>query len=179
MKAHSAEYVKEWRKRNPELWKLQSKRHYQRRKEHIKARVKRYAKANASRVRELQRRCHANRRRRSLSHRIQYNLRNRIGWALKLSGSRKCEKTTSLLGCSIPDFRIYIESKFQPGMAWENYGKGKGKWNLDHIMPCSIFDLTKASHQKRCFHFSNYQPMWETENRKKSYHCPRPQLQLL
>ena len=68
---------------------------------------------------------------------------------------------------SIDNFKIYIESKFEIGMNWENWGHGADKWNLDHIVPCAIFDLSKLEHQKRCFHFSNYQPLWQIENFKK------------
>jgi hypothetical protein len=40
-------------------------------------------------------------------------------------------------------------------------------WHIDHIMPCAIFDLTRPEHQKRCFHFSNLQPMFASKNLKK------------
>jgi hypothetical protein len=54
-------------------------------------------------------------------------------------------------------------------MSWENYGK---VWEIDHIMPCAIFDLTKADHQKRCFHFSNTQPLLIHVNRSKRDNAP-------
>src|SRR6266436_1563626 len=82
--------------------------------------------------------------------------------------NRKVKTTEDrLLGCSLKSFRIYLESLFEPGMTWENYGKGDGKWQVDHIMPCAIFDLSKPEHQKRCWHFSNLQPMWQHDNARK------------
>ncbi len=84
-----------------------------------------------------------------------------------LVGKRKSGKALELLGCSIESFKMYLESHFDVGMSWENYGKGKEKWQLDHIIPRSLFDLTKPDHQKRCFHFSNLQPLWEIENQQK------------
>lgn len=81
-----------------------------------------------------------------------------------------------LIGCSIEDFWIYLESKFEPGMTRENYGK---VWHIDHIMPCAIFDLTKPEHQKRCFHFSNLQPLFAEDNRRKSDKIVTNQFQLL
>lgn len=80
--------------------------------------------------------------------------------------AKKTDQTFKLLGCSFPSFMIYLESRFEPGMSWENYGV-KG-WHIDHIMPCLMFDLSKPEHQKVCFHFSNMQPMWAHDNHAKT-----------
>ena len=69
-----------------------------------------------------------------------------------------------LLGCNIEDFKLHLASKFQDGMSFENYGK----WHIDHIRPCSSFDLTDIEQQKQCFHYTNTQPLTKLENRTKS-----------
>ena len=51
-------------------------------------------------------------------------------------------------------------------MTWKNHGL-KG-WHIDHIIPCAAFDLTKEEEQKKCFHYSNLQPLWWIDNLKKS-----------
>lgn len=89
------------------------------------------------------------------------NLRNRLYMALK--GKLKLLTTKKLLGCSLEEFWKHLESQFQPGMTRENYGK----WHVDHIKPCISFDLTKISQQKKCFHYTNLQPLWAEENLKK------------
>lgn len=94
---------------------------------------------------------------------ITIKLRNRINAAFYSRGIRKKTKTTELLGCSIQELKIHIEKKFQEGMKWDN----RGEWHIDHIKPCASFDLTKESEQKLCFHFSNLQPLWATDNIKK------------
>ena len=71
-----------------------------------------------------------------------------------------------LLGCSIKEFKKHLESKFKDGMTWKNRGV-KG-WHIDHIIPCDSFDLTKLEEQKKCFHYSNMQPLWWYENLAKS-----------
>jgi len=48
-------------------------------------------------------------------------------------------------------------------MNWSNYGK----WHIDHIKSCASFDLSKKSEQKKCFHYTNLQPLWAEENIKK------------
>ncbi len=135
-----------------------------------KAADKAYRFKNKERLRERDRLKVARLVRTNLNYAIRKRLRNRIFMAL--NGDSKSGNTVELLGCSIPDFKIYIESKFDSGMTWDNWGKGNDKWNLDHIMPCAIFDLSKPEHQKRCFHFSNYQPLWESENLAKADKCP-------
>ena len=106
----------------------------------------------------------ANKRRNDVGFRILCSLRHTL-WRTRSTKkrSKSCEK---MLGCSLEDFRIYLESKFEVGMTWGNYGKYG--WHIDHIVPCALFDLTKEDHRKRCFHFSNLQPMFATENHKKA-----------
>src|SRR6185503_13752550 len=72
----------------------------------------------------------------------------------------------SMTGCSRENFKRHIQSKFRHRMTWENYAK---HWQLDHIVPCRSFDLSDPEQVKKCFHFSNYQPLIRAENAKKSY----------
>jgi len=73
-----------------------------------------------------------------------------------------------LLGCNIEFVKKYLESKFDKEMSWDNYGK----WHIDHIKPVASFDLTKLDEQKKCFHYTNIQPLWAKENREKSDSIP-------
>ena len=60
----------------------------------------------------------------------------------------------------------YLENKFQKGMNWKN--QGRYGWHIDHIKPCSKFDLSDPDQQKKCFNYKNLQPLWAAENIKKS-----------
>ncbi len=81
-----------------------------------------------------------------------------------LNHSKKCDKTIKLIGCSIVFYKEYIESLFLPNMSWKNHGLGKGKWHLDHILPCELFDFTDPRQQFICFNYKNMQPLWADNN---------------
>jgi hypothetical protein len=86
-----------------------------------------------------------------------------------LKRNSKKGRTLELLGCNIEFLREYIQKQFKEGMTWDNYGggicgKGMTEWHIDHIKPCSSFDLSKSEEQYQCFHYTNLQPMWAKEN---------------
>jgi hypothetical protein len=93
---------------------------------------------------------------------IKYRLRSRINRVLR--GKLKSAPTLTLLGCSLEQFKSHLESQFTRGMNWNNYGSA---WHIDHKEPCSSFDLSKPIEQRRCFHYSNLQPLGAKENRCK------------
>ena len=97
---------------------------------------------------------------------IRCNLSGRIRQALKSINVRKSNPTLKLLGCTIKELKSHLEKQFKSGMNWDNYGKFG--WHIDHIRPCASFDLVKEDDQKKCFHYTNLQPLWMLENIKKS-----------
>lgn len=68
------------------------------------------------------------------------------------------------ISCSLLDFKERFEFLFKDGMSWNNYGE----WQIDHIKPCTYFDLLLPEQQKECFKISNLQPLWANENEEKS-----------
>lgn len=71
-----------------------------------------------------------------------------------------------LVGQERDILRNHLESKFKPGMTWANYGL-KG-WEIDHVKPCKLFNLECEKQRKSCFDINNLQPLWMSENRRKS-----------
>lgn len=100
------------------------------------------------------------------NYKISEILRTRMRTAL--NQNKKCDTTRNLLGCDYRYFREYLESKFQKGMTWGNYGYYG--WHIDHIIPCAKFDLSDPDEQKKCFHYTNLQPLWATDNLHKYSH---------
>lgn len=84
---------------------------------------------------------------------------------LKKIGEGKTVSAKELLGCTDKEYKAYMEKLFKPGMTWEN--RGKNGWHVDHIRPCSSFDLRDPVQLKACFHYTNLQPLWWYENLAK------------
>lgn len=95
--------------------------------------------------------------------RLAYTLRSRVRNAIH--SNAKSSATFELLGCTVEELKKYLEAKFKPGMTWDNWGRFG--WHIDHIMPCASFDLSNADEQKKCFHYTNLQPLWCHENQSK------------
>jgi hypothetical protein len=89
-------------------------------------------------------------------------LRGRFSAAI--SKEYKRSSCLDILGCTIREFKEYIESQFVSEMTWSNHGK----WHIDHIIPCCSFDLTDPAQQAICFHYTNMQPLWAWDNLSKA-----------
>lgn len=99
-----------------------------------------------------------------LSFRIGNRLRSRFYCAVRAQLSNKKQHTLDFLGCSLEELKKHLENQFVEGMSWDNWGNECDCWNIDHIIPCSYFDLTKEEDQRICFNFRNLQPLWRKEN---------------
>ena len=86
---------------------------------------------------------------------------------------KKNSKTESIIGCSISEFMLYIESKFEPWMTFENRGLYNGEfdygWDIDHIVPISTANT--EDDVVRLNHYSNLQPLCSKINRDIKRDC--------
>jgi hypothetical protein len=101
-----------------------------------------------------------------INYKILVNLRRRLHHAIYSKNINKIYHTIELLGCTIDELKQHLEKQFKEGMSWDNYGKNG--WNIDHIIPCAVFDFSDPVEQKQCFHYSNLQPLWWLDNIQKS-----------
>jgi len=88
---------------------------------------------------------------------------NNIYASLKVKSVKKLNRTNEYLGCTIQEFKDYMEKLFSEGMSWDNHGK----WHIDHIRPISWFDLTKEEEIFKAFNYTNCQPLWAKDNMRK------------
>jgi len=163
--------------KDPIAQKEYNKIYYQKHKEVRNNRAKKWAKDNNKRTKEINRKCYQKHKVRRVREAIEYErkklktdislvIKKRLRARLKgaLNGKIKSQSTMELLGIPHIDFLItWLECKFKEGMTWEN----RHLWHIDHIIPCSSFDLTKPEEQSKCFHYTNLQPLWARENLAK------------
>jgi len=112
-------------------------------------------------MREYMRNWANNRYKNNINYKVKSCIQARIRSAIK--NNYKAARTTELLGCSIEYLKVHLESQFQFGMSWDNYGD----WHIDHKVPCAKFDLSSPEQQMACFHYSNLQPLWMIDNVRK------------
>lgn len=154
--------TKEERKiRSKELERLRNKEYYIINKDKLSAYSKEYFKKNRKTVNEKLRQ----KLKEDNTFRLATRLRTLIYAHLKRKGISKLAPAFKLTGCTHSELRNHLESLFLPGMSWSNHSR-EG-WHIDHIKPCSKFDLTIKEEQYKCFHYSNLQPLWAIDNIKK------------
>lgn len=156
---------KEYRIKNKEKLKKQKHQRYIKNKEHYLNYCKKYREENLEWYRKYQREWVKIKRAENPHYNMAHRLRNRILSALKNGKGTKSATLLELLGCSFEFLKQYIEKQFTEGMTWQKYLDGSIE--IDHIKPCCSFDLSKHEQQKICFHYTNLQPMWSEDNRKK------------
>lgn len=144
-----------WEKRNPDNKKASNKRYTTKHRDLIKS--KRKSPEYKSRKNERARHRYLS----DPNYRILKRIRASFTQALRLYGRHpKVCSVTQLVGCTMFELRQYLESKFEPGMTWDNI-------HIDHIRPCKFFNFSDPVQQKECFHYSNLQPLFAEDNIRK------------
>jgi hypothetical protein len=95
-----------------------------------------------------------------------------IATALKRIGAKKSRRTQQCFGCSDKKLAEHLESLFLTGMNWDNVGD----WEIDHNIPISL-----GKTEQEVFvlsHWSNLQPLWKEDNRRKNATLPKALLQI-
>lgn len=99
--------------------------------------------------------------RNNIQFRLSQVMRVRVRDAL--DGKTKSTSTTDLVGCTVEELKNHLGTLFEKEMNWDNFGA----WHIDHILPCKMFNLALESEQRKCFHWSNLQPLWAKDNIRK------------
>lgn len=172
-----SDYIAEYYQKNAERLKQVSRDWYAANKERAKARARQYYLDNIEAFREYRKAQYWNnrdaairaacdylleRQKRDPIFRLELRCRKRVWAAFFESGYSKKTKTFKMIGLNKRDLAQYIESKFEDGMSWENYGE----WHIDHIIPFKAAS-TPEQIEALC-HYTNLQPLWAEENIKKS-----------
>jgi hypothetical protein len=130
---------KEWRKQNPE-------------------KVKEYNTLSRPKRREIAK----NRIKVDINFRLTKYMRTRLYSAIK--NNQKVGSAIRDLGCSIAELKKHLESKWQPGMNWDNYGD----WEIDHVVALCRFDLANRDELLKACNYTNMQPLWKADHNSKT-----------
>lgn len=167
-----------WYEANRDKIKSKGKIYYEINKDKIKSKGKIYREVNADKIKlrqkvwrdtnkdkiKINKTLYARKKLKTdPEFKFKLNLRTRLRNALK--GNYKSGSAVKDLGCSINELKSYLESKFQPGMSWDNHGIHG--WHIDHIKPLSSFDLTDRKQMLEACHYTNLQPLWAKDNLAK------------
>lgn len=131
-----------WREKNREKYRLKQQK---------------WIEENLEQHLKNQREYKQNRCKTDILYKLKRRVRSRLG-RIKFNNSIH---TVEYLGCSINELKKHLESKFQLGMTWENYGD----WHIDHIIPLDSA-VDEQEILKLCHH-SNLQPLWAKDNLSK------------
>ena len=71
------------------------------------------------------------------------------------------EKIHKLISCTTATLKKHIESQFTEGMTWENRG---AFWQIDHIIPMSLFDMMDEEQKLKANHYTNLRPLHKEIN---------------
>lgn len=125
--------------------------------------LKDYRTKNHRLLTEKQRIYHNRKRQEDLQYKLKASLRTRLYIAIKRS--YKNGSAIKDLGCTITEFKSYLEDLFKEDMTWDNWSR-EG-WHIDHKIALSSFDLTNREQFLKAVHYTNLQPLWANENRSK------------
>ena len=138
--------TREWRNRNPE----QVRARREARRQEINANHREYV---ARRMQE------------DVQFKLARQLRSRMNAAVR--GGYRAGSAVDDLGMPISEFRRRLESLWEPEMTWANYGKGAGRWCIDHIYPLAKADLTNRVEFLAVANWRNQVPRWYLDNASK------------
>lgn len=149
-KEEISEWYKEWAKEN------ETER---------KTYIQQWNKDNREHINKYKRDYERKRRAEDPKYRLGIRTRTAVWQLLKERNVNKTNKTFTLLGYTIEELMVHLESLFTEGMTWDNYGE----WHVDHKKPMTLFEFTSTDDDgfKKCWSLNNLQPLWEKENLSK------------
>jgi hypothetical protein len=94
-----------------------------------------------------------------ISEAISLSIRN------SLKSAKHGNHWEAIVGYSLAELMINLENHFEEGMSWSNFGRGDGKWSIDHTRPIASYDFKSFNDSsfQECFSLDNLRPMWWRE----------------
>ena len=159
---------KEYAAANKEAIRARCRQYYLRNKEKLKRRNSEYYQKNKEQVLKTNAKYQNTKLKEDPLYKFKHRTRTRVWQSFSGNGYTKKSRVCAILGCSYKDFLNHITSQFTEGMTLDNHGD----WHLDHILPVAA--ATTKEEVIALNHYTNFQPMWASDNiSKHTKHCPK------
>ena len=154
--------------KNKEAVSIRNKIYRQKNSNKIKHIKKQYYEKNKQTILEIHRLYNNKKRKHDINFKIVELLRTRLRNAIKKEW--KSAHTLQILGCSIEFLKNHLQqTAFNKGYFDFDINNYSGhQYHIDHITPCSKFNLLCSYHQKLCFNWENLQILKAHDNIIKS-----------
>jgi len=148
---------KEYKMKNKKLISDYNKIYKSNNKEDISKYNQQYHSNNKEVIQKRHNKNDVERRKNDPLFKLAHTCRTRMNKAIKGNGI----KSLKLIDCSTIFLKEWLEFNFEKEMNFKNHGS---YWHIDHVIPCSIFDLNKDNEIKHCFRWTNLQPLEANKN---------------
>lgn len=163
----NSEKCKRWREKNKEIHNKKRREAVALNRDEYRRKANEWYHKNKDKANKSQRKYKAKKRKNDMLYKLTENLRSSIGNSFRNKNFKKGGKTEEILGCTYIEFKLYLESKFEAWMSWDNHGLYNGDryygWDIDHIIPLSTAktkdEIIKLNH------YTNLQPLCSYKNR--------------
>lgn len=161
-----SERNKTWRTNNPEKYQILKNFHNLKSKE--EGYWVKYYQDNRDKLLEYSKKNHVKEKRKNnfkeryqndIQFKLQTVMKSNFHLFFKDKGKNKNLSFSKIISYSFEQLLIHLESNFRNGMEWENFGK---VWEIHHIKPQNLFDVTNIEEVKKCWDLSNLAPLWKT-----------------
>lgn len=171
----SPEAKRQRRLDNLEAFRARERENYKKNRERILERAKEHYRRNRRKILARMatpegREYAATKMRERLQDNPQFRLHSNISRAVRngLAGKGR-RRWEDLVGYTAAQLKEHLERQFARGMGWHNYGRGSGKWHIDHIVPQSAFTFSSPDDPefRACWALTNLRPLWGDKNISK------------
>jgi hypothetical protein len=167
-KEQKKEYHKKWYEKNKEKRLLQIKEWHENNPEKTKKAIKKWQQNNREQINIWWRKKYKSDIKFNLNHRIKSVIENSI------KNNKAGRKWEDLVGYNVSILLKHLKSTIPEGYTWQDFLEGN--LHIDHIIPVSVWNYTKAEHPdfKRCWSLENLRLLPAKENLSKGNKLDKP-----